>query len=147
LSSKEQAIITLERIGKDGEEEFSTAAEFTGSQDELSELRIVPGKYKVNIQLILNEKVIIPEEKKWFGIITLPEIELNPFPAGGLVFDETIAWNAGDIINYNNIEFYSLYIDIPGIPESERKHDDMDEMNKIEEYSKNYRTSLEPMLK
>lgn len=150
LSGNEQAILTFERIGKNGEEEFSTAAEYTGNQDELSELRIVPGKYKVNIQLILNEKIVIPEEKKmisFFQITTLPEIELNPFPAGGLVFDETIAWNAGDITNYNNIEFYSLYIDIPGIPESERKHDDMDEMNKIEEYSKNYRASLEPILK
>jgi hypothetical protein len=150
LSDKEQAIITLERIGKKGDEEFSTAAEFTGSQSELSELRIVPGKYKVNIQIILNEKVIIPEETKmWlvFPIATLPEIELNPFLAGGIIFDETIAWNTGDITNYNNIEFYSLYIDIPGIPQSERKHDDLDEMNKIEEYSKNYRASLEPMLK
>ena len=150
LSGNEQAIITLERIGKNGEEEFSAAAEYTGSQDEPSELRIVPGKYKVNIQLILNEKIVIPEEKKmllFFQIATLPEIELNPFPAGGIVFDETIAWNTGDIANYNNIEFYSLYIDIPGIPESERKHDDIDEMNKIEEYSKNYRTSLEPVLR
>ncbi|MBU4493009.1 MAG: hypothetical protein KKA61_01440, partial [Nanoarchaeota archaeon] len=150
LSGKEQAILTLERIGKDGDEEFSTAAQYTGGQDEPSELRIVPGKYKVNIQLILNEKIVIPEEKKmllFFQIATLPEIELNPFPAGGLVFDETIAWNAGDITNYDNIEFYSLYIDIPSIPESERKHDDMDEMNKIEEYSKNYRASLEPVLR
>jgi len=150
LSDKDQAIITLERIGKKGDEEFSTAAEFTGSQSELSELRIVPGKYKVNIQIILNEKVIIPEETKmWlvFPIATLPEIELNPFLAGGIIFDETIAWSTGDITNYNNIEFYSLYIDIPGIPQSERKHDDLDEMNKIEEYSKNYRASLEPMLK
>ena len=150
LSTNEQAILTLERIGKKGDEEFSAAAQYTGGQDELSELRIAPGKYKVNIQLILNEKVVIPEEKKmflFFPIATLPEIELNPFPAGGLVFDETIAWNAGDITNYNNIEFYSLYIDIPSIPESERKHDDIDEMNKIEEYSKNYRASLEPILK
>ncbi|MBU1204456.1 MAG: hypothetical protein KKE93_00935 [Nanoarchaeota archaeon] len=150
LSGKEQAILTLERIGKDGDEEFSTAAQYTGGQDEPSELRIVPGKYKANIQLILNEKIVIPEEKKmllFFQIATLPEIELEPFPAGGLVFDETIAWNAGDITNYDNIEFYSLYIDIPSIPESERKHDDMDEMNKIEEYSKNYRASLEPVLR
>ena len=151
LSGNEQAIIMLERIGKNGEEEFSTAAEYTGSQDELSELRIAPGKYKVNIQLILNEKIVIPEEKKMlllvFPIATLPEIELNPFPAGGIIFDETISWNTGDITNYNNIEFYSLYTDIPGIPESERKHDDVGEMNKIEEYSKSYRASLEPMLK
>ena len=150
LSTNEQAIIMLERIGKKGEEEFSTATQYEGSQGEPSELRIAPGKYKINIQLILNEKVIIPEEKKMLFLIpiaTIPEIELNPFPAGGIVFDETIFWNAGDITNYNNIEFYSLYIDIPGIPESERKHDDMDEMNKIEEYSKSYRASLEPVLK
>ncbi len=151
LSGNEQAILTLERIGKNGEEDFSTAAEYLGSQDEPSELRVVPGKYKVNLQLILNEKVVIPEETKMLLLVlpiaTLPEIELNPFPAGGLVFDETIAWNANSITNYNNIEFYSLYIDIPAIPESKRKHDDMDEMNKIAEYSKNYRTSLEPMLK
>ncbi len=150
LSGNEQAIITLERIGKKGEEEFSTAAQYTGAQDEPSELRIAPGKYKVNIQLILNEKIVIPEEKKmflFFPITTLPEIEFNPFPAGGIIFDETIAWNAGDITDYDNIEFYSLYIDIPSIPESERKHDDIDEINKIGEYSKNYRTSLEPMLR
>jgi len=83
----------------------------------------------------------------FFPIATLPEIEFNPFPAGGLVFDETIAWDLNDIIGYDNIEFYLLYIDIPGIPESERKHDDIDEINKIQEYSKNYRTSLEPILK
>ena len=150
LSTKEQAILTLERIGKKGEEEFSTAAQYIGGQDELSELRIAPGKYKVNIQLILNENIVIPEEKKmflFFPIATLPEIEFNPFPAGGLVFDETIAWDLNDIIGYDNIEFYLLYIDIPGIPESERKHDDIDEINKIQEYSKNYRTSLEPILK
>jgi len=51
------------------------------------------------------------------------------------------------MINYDNIEFYSLYIDLPGVPENERKHDDMDEMSKIEEYSKNYRASLEPILR
>ena len=150
LTAKEQAILTLERIGKRGEEEFSAAAQYTGGQDGLSEIRIAPGKYKLNIQLILNEKIVIPEEKKmflFFPIATLPEIEFDPFPAGGILFDETIAWDADDITNYDNIEFYSLYIDIPGMPESERKHDDIDEMNKIEQYSKNYRASLEPRLK
>jgi len=147
LSSKEQAIIMLERIGKNGDEEFSTVAEYTGNQNELSKLRIVPGKYKVNIQLILNDEVIIPKEVKIFPLSTLPEIKLSPFLAGGLVFDETTSWNANSIADYNNIEFYSLYIDIPGIPESERKHDDMNEMNKIEVYSKNYRASLEPVLR
>jgi len=147
LSTNEQAILTLERIGRNGEEEFSAAAQYTGGQDEPSELRLVPGEYKVNIQIILNEKVVIPKEVKIIPPTILPEIDLNPFPAGGIIFDETIPWNTGSIINYDNIEFYSLYIDLPGVPENERKHDDMDEMSKIEEYSKNYRASLEPVLK
>ncbi len=147
LSTNEQAILTLERIGRNGEEEFSTAAQYTGSQDKPSELRIVPGEYKLNIQVILNEKVIIPKEVKLIPPTILPKVELNPFPAGGIIFDEAIPWNTGSITNYGNIEFYSLYIDLPGIPENKRKHDDMDEMSKTEEYSKNYRTSLEPVLR
>jgi hypothetical protein len=149
LSWDEQAIISLERIGKEGEEEFSAAAEFKGNQQEPSEIRIAPGKYRVNIQLMLDSKVVIPEEKEmllFIPIATIPEIELEPYPAGGIVFDETIPLEI-KTTDYDAIEFYSLYIDIPGIPREERTHDDLEEIGKIEDYSEYYRKSLEPVLK
>ncbi len=150
LSWDEQAIVSLERIGQQGEEEFTAVAEFKGGQSTPSEIRIAPGKYKVNIQLMLNSKVVIPERtERILGIIPIakiPEIELEPYPAGGLIFDETNAFEI-KTTNYNTLEFYSLYVDIPSIPLSERVHEDIEETGKIDDYSKHYRKSLEPSLR
>ncbi len=150
LSWDEQAIISLERIGKEGEEEFTAVAEFKGGQSNPSEIRIAPGKYKVNIQLMLDSKVVIPERtEKILGIIPIakvPEIELEPYPAGGVIFDENNAFEI-KTTDHNTIEFYSLYVDIPSIPLSQRTHKDIEETGKIEDYSKYYRKSLEPSLR
>ncbi len=150
LSGNEEAIIKIERIGEEGEESFTSAAGISGKDSEIPQMRIARGKYSVSIQLYSDSRLVIPEEKKTFlfiPLVTIPEVEIEPFPAGGLILDEAAAFNLDRIEGYETIEFYALYFDLLGIPESQRKHQDLDVLSRIEEFSQHYRTHLEPRLK
>ena len=82
---------------------------------------------------------------------TSPEINFSEgvepgqeqFPEGGLM-KVRYTINAGNLANNENIVFYVISIDLPGVPESQRVMEDLDEISRIEEYSTTYKTRLQP---
>lgn len=158
LISKEQAVVSLTRMGEENELEFFSAASYQGQQAEKSELEIAPGKYFADINLILNEKIAIPEEercvKKLGGLLgeecyKIPKIDFGEgstpgqerFPEGGLKLNITIT---PEDLQKGTITLYSVSMALADVPENERKIEDINYISKIEEYSENYSTALQP---
>ena len=52
--------------------------------------------------------------------------------------------NANDLEKYNTMVLYVLSIDIANVPEQQRVVEDIEQINKIEEYSKIYQLALQP---
>ena len=161
LNKKEEATITLTRIGNENELEFSSVANYQGQQQEKTEIEIAPGDYSVDANLLLNERIIIPEKKKkvcaFLGLgceeYAIPKVDfaesssegLAQFPEGGLKLNITI--NPDELQSHDKIVFYVVSIDIASVPESERVVEDLDQMGKIEEYSEIYQLVLQPEFK
>ncbi len=160
LSNKESAVISLTRIGEDNELEFFSAAGYTGQQAEKSEIELAPGKYSADISLMLNEKIVIPEEERCECVIdlgicvnkecyTIPKIDFGEgasqgqerFPEGGLKLNITIT---PEDLQKGTIVLYPASIALADVPENERKVEDIDYLSKIEEYSTNYSAALQP---
>ncbi|MBD3310034.1 hypothetical protein GF351_02335 [Candidatus Woesearchaeota archaeon] len=151
LDIQEEAMVVLERVPDTvGEEEFSTVARFTGSQSGPSDLRIAPGTYAVSGNLILDENIIIPEQERTEGTwpfeqeYTIPQVDFNEsFPSGGI---EGVEWTFSRSALENNdvVVLYLVSPDIAGIPESQRRVEDLDQINNIEDYSRSYRQELVP---
>ncbi len=163
LGNKEEAVIKLTRINKinDGTEtelEFSSIADYEGGK-EPTEIQIAPGEYNLDISLMLNEKVIIPEKTKVIdgGLFhsdkgfTIPKVDFgDKFPEGGVKLDDVnnyITLNANELETKDTIEFYVISIELANIPEQDRIVEDLEQINKIEDYSDNYQVSLHPQFK
>ncbi len=158
LNNKETATVTLTRINGEGELDFSSIANYEGQQKEAVELEIAPGKFVADINLILNERIVIPEKQKCvkkgiFGekeCFTIPKVDFGEraspgqerFPAGGLKLNFTI--NGNELENYNTIVLYVVSIDIANVPEQNMVIEDIEQINKIEDYSKTYQVALQP---
>jgi len=158
LNGRESAIVTLARKPNDGEAEFSGVAGFEGNQEEKSEVQIAPGDYSVDIQLILNERIVIPEKQKCvkkgiFGekeCYTINRIDFGEkstpgsekFPEGGLKLNMTL--NAKDLERSGTVTFYAVAFDIASVPESARVIEDLEQMGKTEQYSTIYQLQLQP---
>ncbi len=147
LDSNEQALLTLTRKGKVNEEEYQAIAELSEGAYNPEELKLVPGEYAIDIQLILNEMIVIPEDTRKTGSwpneeeYTIPRTEFETFPNGGLKLNYT--FTSADL-EKDIITFYAVSPDIAGIPESGRVIEDLEQMNKVEEYSNIYREQLKP---
>ncbi|MBI2654975.1 hypothetical protein HYX06_00940 [Candidatus Woesearchaeota archaeon] len=160
LSDKEQAVASLTRYNEETELEFFSAASYRGKQSEKSELEIAPGKYFADISLMLNEKIVIPEEERCECVIDLgicvkkecykiPKIDFGEgstpgqerFPEGGLKLNITIT---PEDLQKNTILLYAVSMALADVPETERKVEDIDRISKIEEYSSNYSIELQP---
>ena len=160
LSGKESAVISLTRIGEDSELEFFSGAGYAGQQSEKSEIELAPGKYSADISLMLNERIVIPEEERCECVIdlgicvnkecyTIPKIDFGEgasqgqerFPEGGLKLNITIT---PEDLQKGTIVLYPVSIALADVPENERKVEDVDYLSKIEEYSTNYSAALQP---
>lgn len=148
LDSDELAVVILTRKGSANEDEFSTIMEYDGLTGNNEKIKLLPGDYEIEIRLFKEESLIIPEETRKEGTLvkteyTIPRIEFDDtIPSGGLKINHTFTrgeLRAGKII------FYSASPDILGIPESERKIEDLDQMGKVEEYSSMYKDQLIPV--
>ena len=158
LSSKEIATVSLERITDGSELEFSTAATYEGSP---ADIQIAPGRYSIDANLILNERIVVPEREKcvsagFFGgeeCYKIPKVDFGEksspgnerFPEGGLKLDFTI--KPQDLENHDTIVIYVVSPNIAGIPEKARVMEDLDQLGKIEEYSQTYQLALRPAFK
>ena len=157
LNEKEKAVVTLERISDGTELEYSSFAEYDGKTKD-SSIEIAPGLYSADITLTLNERITVPEKEKCENIIgplvrkcfTIPKIDFGEksvpgeeqFPEGGLKLNVTIG--PEDLANSNTLVLYVVSIGIADIPEQDRVIEDIEEMNKIEEYSRKNKESLQP---
>lgn len=158
LSDKESALIKLTRINDEGELDFSSVASYDSSRKEPSEIEIAPGSYAADISLFLDERIIVPEKQKCvrkniFGdkeCFTIPKIDFGGkstpgqerFPEGGLKLNFTVS--PGDLESHNEIALYVVSTGIADIPEQERVVEDIDQINKIEDYSGTYQLALQP---
>ncbi len=158
LGEKESATVTLTRAGDGSELEFSSAAGYTGQQKEKSELELAPGEYTADINLLLNDKVVIPERKKkvcsFLGLkceeFTIPKVDFGEgaspgyeaFPAGGLKMKVTIS--PDDLKNSRKIVLYAVNIALADVPEQDRVVEDLEQMSRIEYYSSTYWQQLQP---
>jgi len=148
LDANEQALLTLTRKGTVNEEEYQAIAELNEGAYNPEELKLVPGEYAIDIQLILNEMTVIPEDERcedtgWGDeeCYTIPQVDFENFPNGGLKLNYT--FTAADL-EKDTITFYAVSPDIAGIPESGRVIEDLEQMNKVEEYSNMYEEQLNP---
>lgn len=157
LNAKESATITLTRISNDNELDFSTIGSYDIKSNSET-IDLAPGYYSAEANLLLNEKIVIPEKQKCvkkniFGskeCYTIPKVDFaekaapgeEKFPEGGLKLNFTI--KADDLEKNERIVFYVISTDIAGIPEQDRVIEDIEQMNKIEQYSKTYQAALQP---
>ena len=157
LNAKERAVVTLERISDGTELEFSSFAEFDGKNKE-SSIQMAPGLYSEEITLMLNEKIIVPEREKCENIVgplykkcfTIPKVDLSQnslpgeeqFAEGGLKMNFTISPES--LANSGTIVLYVVSVDLVNIPEQERVIEDIEELNRIEEYSASNKAALQP---
>jgi len=158
LDLTEQALITLTKIKETpGEETVTAVIEYWGNQTEPSTLRLVPGKYEAKIDVYLNSPVIIPSETRetgvgFFGEIlgaeeeyVIPEVKFEKaYPSGGARLDQSTSYLTIDKDNLYNDNTLIFYIVSPPLP---TKIEDLDQMNKIGEYSVKFRSELEPTYK
>ncbi len=158
LLFKEQAIVTITKVKETNEEEdFTQMIEFNG-YDEPFDVKLVPGTYTVKTDLLLYpspDKLVIPEDEICYRVcpvvcpkkcVKIPEVAFEDvFPEGGTTVEN---WVVGsDVMQKDTLEIYALSFNLQGVPEALRKHNDLEQMDKIANYAAIYRTSLLPVIK
>jgi hypothetical protein len=154
IDINERAIITMNRV-KDNvaEADVSAFGEFNGN-DTTIKMRLVPGRYESNINLILDQRVYIPEEKRKINVgligklagaeeeYTIPPVEFNEsYPIGGAVFNANtglLDLKADSLYKDNVLEIYIIGHDIP------TKIEDVELIGALQEQTAQFRSSLEP---
>ncbi len=152
LNPKEEAMVTLTRISPLVDEEYIAVTSY--KLDQASQIKLAPGDYELSITLISKEELKIPEREETVGNIltgretyTIPGIEFgedDPYPSGGLELNFTIM--PSELESADTIVFYAVTPSIIDIPEAMRVMEDLQEIDKIEDYSTTYSSSLLPDL-
>ena len=156
LDDVEEAVITFRRIG-DEEASFTSALKLSGKNR--SSLKLVPGAYEVSGTLIRNENLTIPKErrcikKKVLGVpvgkecFDIPAINLEKFISGGVLFNNNTGYLILDpalVYNSKEIRFYLLSPALYMVEEKERKIEDLEQLGKLEEYTKQFYDDLLPV--
>jgi len=163
-AADEETTIMLEKNISAFEEPFTAFAQIKGSpvskeQDYSTDIRLIPGRYKVRIYSFKYAKpsIIIPKEKRCVKADPLgkrkcffiPEkaIEFddkNPLPTGGADYEWQVTREMLD--SGNTIQFSTIAFGLDLLPESRRKIEDLEQLGKIQDYSKEVREQLEPKI-
>ena len=149
LGPNEEAIVTFTRNDINSED-YATTAILKGSQQ--GDISLYTGEYDIDAVVIAKEKLVIPQDDRTAGGVlgigekhyTIPEVSFNetePFLSGGLKMSYQFT---KDDLDNNVIVLYAVGIDLKGVPETERKIEDLEEMGKIQEYSESYAGALSP---
>jgi hypothetical protein len=155
IDAPEHAVIILTKIKENaGEPDVVAFADIFGDQTELSTIRLVPGTYEASINVFLQKPVIVPAEKRKVeaGVFAslfggekeylIPEVKFdNNYPSAGAVLNEKSGYlsiSANNLYGDSIITFYSISPPLP------KKIEDLDEINKFEEHSIQFRQQLEP---
>ncbi|MBI4016404.1 MAG: hypothetical protein HY363_01800 [Candidatus Aenigmarchaeota archaeon] len=163
-ASDEETTILLEKNTTPFEEPFSVFAQIKGSpvskqEDYSTDIQLIPGKYHVRIYGFKYAKppIIIPKEKrcvkadplgrrKCFFIPEKPIVfdDKNPMPTGGAEFDWELTSEMLD--SGSTIKFSTIAFGLDILPESRRKIEDLEQLGRIQDYSKEVREELEPKI-
>ena len=150
LTADEEAVISITRIAEPGEEELNEAIAIRGTEQQA--VSLIPGSYQLSATLIrhLQQPYIIPASQKTYDTlpfvpfagektIDIPEISFAEFfLAGGLAFDASSAWAAqlsGNTLTIKLIAFEPADFTIV---------DDLGQLDRIDDYSLQYRQQLLP---
>ncbi|NQU78188.1 hypothetical protein HQ545_00295, partial [Candidatus Woesearchaeota archaeon] len=117
---KEKATLVFERVADDVISEY-TAFMTVNSSTERNIIKLVPGEYNVRGFLFYtdnNNPITIPEKTLNYEVfwgddveITLNSTEMNPYPRGGLVFDNETGYmeiTANELYGNEKVNFYML---------------------------------------
>jgi hypothetical protein len=154
----DQAVIVLEREGNAYDQPFASSVEMCGrgSQQALSEARLVPGTYDVTVLGMYYDQVIFPPQKRCTGeyCFTIPEEPLvfgqagavcdggNPLLEGTASFKWTIT--PQELYGSSKIMFKSLVAAIDELPEQSRQIEDLDAAGDTGDRSSAYAAWLAP---
>ncbi|MFC1728059.1 hypothetical protein ACFLZ7_01175 [Nanoarchaeota archaeon] len=165
LSATDGVILTLTRLKQiEAETNVVESVEIIGNQSGAT-MRLAPGTYEVDASLITHERTVIPQDEvcykdDWYDSIGLGDEECQTiqevvfdesFPHGGLILDSRSGYFVippQALVDSKQIEFYVIeapagYIRNP-LGVTNLKHEDLEEINNIEEYSRQNRGHLEP---
>lgn len=164
LEPTQSAVVSFVRTPEtDGQEQFVTVVEMKGSGNRTQKVQLTPGKYQITGSLFDNQLTVIPEEQTchqadsiwgFFGAQdcdTIDAVTFPTFPKGGVsipsfTIDATTLKNSREIV-VTLIEVPSGYVRDPNTGATNMKHSDMEQMGKVEEYSSNYATLVEPQFR
>lgn len=154
LSSKETAVIILERQDDDEFADYKAEAAIEGNSAGLAKL--IPGLYKVSSYLILNDTVVIPAESTLVGdslfssgeTIRVNRSEFDQWTEGGVLFNEVTGYielTENCLLNADKLRFYLLRFPKPQTHSSQFKNAaSIEQTAQLEEYSEIYRYALVP---
>lgn len=144
LSGNEEFVVMLEKV-KEKQTEPDVVAAASVKQGQMSEIRLVPGKYKMTATL-MRDKVTLKLPKQTVGGQEMPEttvIDNSVFPTtyeAFVIFDNSIYSSKG-------VEFKALSFNWPEVPEKDRTLDDMLAWGNMTQYATEYIYYLTPSLK
>jgi hypothetical protein len=132
LTEDESVVFSLERVGDNDptviSDDYSTFFNINGNRD--SEVRLVPGKYKLSATLFSNEAVTIPKDKRCFSytIVTWDTEECNDikgttmekFVAGKVEWDTEETYleiTPEQLYGSDEITLYILNQDLKSVPD------------------------------
>ena len=156
LRDTEQAVVSFERMSE-FDDPVSFSARVTG--EETVPIRLPAGNYRVTISLILDEEVVIPSdeicEDASTGInpfdedeecFTIPEVKMQPFPNGGLQWNEEVLLEIepNDYYSADKLTLYALSSGIAETPIGVRTIKDLSLMGGVVDYSADYKDNLQP---
>jgi len=154
----EEVVILLKRK-KAGpfDEEFHTVARLDGPS--LAQIQLIPGKYEVQIFSVKRPEQpvrIMPDERcQEFGFFIFTDEECYTVPKDPLVFDSENAlmyggaqYNASiEVMAGDTIEFRYVAIGLDKIPERLRVIEDLDELSKVNMYSRAMSVRMAPVVR
>lgn len=158
LDKQEQAFMMFSKVkDKPTDEDFKQVAEIKANETDFAEINLVPGRYKVSINVMRYEKLVIPEDERcydttpfWWGgeeCVTIPRIVMNVTPSGGLELNNETWYldiSKDKLDDSDTITLYAVSPDLYGLAQHLRKAEDLEQINKVKDYTKQYRNKLQP---
>lgn len=153
VDENEEVILMLEKIIGEYEQEVTVPLHIKGNNK--TELRIIPGDYRISAQVILNEEIDIPEDERcegdWFfkECVDIDAVELEQSISGGLeLTNETPEkyWHltVGNLDNREEIIFKVLSFSLKDVPLELRIVEDLGVIGNVANFTKNNWYRLEP---
>lgn len=156
--SKQQTVILLKRKEEPGAEPFVAVAEILGGKP--AEIKLVPGRYEVQITSLLRDNITIPPDERCFTVKKLvsskkkcfkvPEEPLvfnesTPFPYGTTTYEYT--FSPESLHGATGLEFRQFVIAIDKVEEKERVIEDLEQLKMPQLYVESNPALIWPVIK